>query len=135
MNTTLSTELYWLVLTTLMTALMWVPYIVNRLFEGGLWPALWDPQGETATKHKWAERMMRAHGNAVENLVVFAALVLSLQLAGLNSEQTATACIVYFYARLAHFLLFSFAVPVLRIVAFLVGFYAQMVLMVALLSS
>ena len=37
----LSRELYWLVLTLLMTALMWVPYIGNRLREQGVLNALW----------------------------------------------------------------------------------------------
>ena len=41
---TLSPELYWLTITTLMTGLMWVPYILNRLVEKGPLKATWDPQ-------------------------------------------------------------------------------------------
>ncbi len=131
---TLTTELYWLTLTVLMTAFMWAPYIINRLMEQGLVPALWDPQGETGTQVAWAERMMRAHQNAVENLVLFAPLVLSLHVTGLNNETTATACMVYFYARLAHYLVFSFGVPGLRIPVFAVGVVAQLVLAMTLLN-
>ena len=69
---TLSIELYWLTLTVLMTALMWLPYILNRIVEHGLGFALWDPQGVTKTETAWAERMMRAHQNAAENLVICA---------------------------------------------------------------
>ena len=65
---TLSPELYWLTITTLMTGLMWVPYILNRLAEKGPLKATWDPQGDTTTRGPWADRMMRAHQNAVENL-------------------------------------------------------------------
>ena len=129
-----STELLWLILTVLMTALFWLPYILNRIVERGVGPALWDPQGHTEANANWAERMQRAHTNAVENLVIFVPLVLTLAVVGISSESTILACQVYFFARLAHFVLFTFGVPVLRILAFLVGFYAQMVLAITLLK-
>lgn len=133
MHTMLSTELYWLTLTILMTAVFWVPYILNRLLEQGVLRALWDPQGDTATHRAWARRMMKAHDNAVENLVVFAPLVILVQLAGVNSATTAAACATYFGARLVHYLAFTFAVPVLRVVAFLTGVAMQLLLVHALL--
>ncbi len=131
---TLAPELYWLTLTVLVTALMWVPYILNRLAEQGPLKALWDPQGETATRVHWAERMMRAHQNAVENLVIFAPLALSVQLAGVGSQLTANAAMVYFVARLAHYLVFTLGLPVVRILAFAAGVAAQLVLALTLLG-
>lgn len=131
---TLSPELYWLTLTVLMTGLMWVPYILNRLMEQGPLAALWDPQGETATRVCWAERMMRAHQNAVENLVIFAPLVLTLQFAGITTPVTVTACMVYFFARLTHYVVFTLGVPVVRILAFATGVVAQLTLALALLG-
>ncbi len=130
----LSPELYWLTLTVLMTGLMWVPYILNRLREQGPLTALWDPRGETATRVHWADRMMRAHQNAVENLVIFAPLVLALQLAGISSSITVTACMVYFFARLTHYTVFTLGVPVIRILAFATGVVAQVVLALTLLG-
>ena len=135
MCTSLSTELYWLVLTVLMTALFWVPYILNRMLEQGIGTALWDPHGITDTQRAWARRMMQAHQNATENLVLFAPLVILIQITGLNSAMTATACMVYFFARLLHFIVFTFAVPVLRVVAFLISFAAQMTLAMQLLKA
>jgi len=132
---TISNELYWLSLTLLMSALLWAPYITNRIIEQGLVKAIWDPKGETDTPKLWARRMMQAHQNAVENLVLFAPSVIIIQLLGLNSSTTATACMVYFFARLVHYLVFSFAVPVLRIVSFLTGFAAQMVLLAQILRA
>jgi len=134
MHPVISTELFWLTLTLLMTAIFWVPYILNRMLEQGILSALWDPLGVTDTKKDWARRMMQAHVNAVENLVIFAPLVIMIQLTGLNSSSTATACMVYFFARLGHYLVFTFAVPVLRIVTFLAGFGVQVVLAVRLLG-
>ncbi len=130
----LSPELYWLTLTVLMTGLMWVPYILNRLVEQGPLVALWDPQGETATRVPWADRMMRAHQNAVENLVIFAPLVLALQLVGITSALTVTACLVYFFARLTHYVVFTLGIPVLRVLAFATGVVAQVTLALVLLG-
>lgn len=134
MHTAMTTELYWLVTTTLMTALLWVPYILNRMREMGIWSALWNPHPDPRPKAQWAERLMRAHANAVENLVVFAPLVLALQVAGTSTAMTASACMVYFIARVAHVILYTFAVPLLRTVAFLIGFFCQMALALTLLQ-
>jgi uncharacterized MAPEG superfamily protein len=133
MNENLTTEVYWLLLTILMTSIMWLPYILNRIVELGVIPAFMDPYGHTEAKAPWANRMMAAHVNAVENMVLFAPLVILVVIMNASSANTELAVQVYFYARLAHFLLFTFAVPLLRIVCFLLGFAAQMVLISALL--
>jgi len=96
MKPTLSPELYWLVLTTLMTGLFWIPYILQRILERGFWPALWDPQGVAHMDAHWAKRMMRAHLNAVENLAIFAPLVLALSVTHTGTSATATACMSTF---------------------------------------
>lgn len=82
----------------------------------------------------WAQRMMDAHVNAVENLVIFAPLVLLIQITGLNSTTTTNACIIYFFARLVHYIAFAFAVPLLRVITFLVGFGMQTILALTLLG-
>jgi uncharacterized MAPEG superfamily protein len=135
MHATVTPELYWLTATTTMTGLIFIPYILNRMKEHGVWPAVWNPQPDTRPKAQWAERMMRAHANAVENLVVFAPLVLALQLVGANTGATATACMVYFFARLGHVVLYTFAVPLLRTVAFVIGVVCQMTLALTLFNS
>jgi uncharacterized MAPEG superfamily protein len=132
MNHELTTELYWLVLTTLMTALFWVPIILNRITELGPWETLQTPT--LRPEARWAERLIKAHANAVENLVIFAPLVLAIQLTGTGSSSTITACVVYFFARLVHVLAYVAAVPVLRTLAFAAGFFCQMTLALTLLK-
>ena len=134
MNPVPNPELRWLVLTALMTGLFWIPYILKRILENGYWTALWDPQGQTHMGAPWAKRMMRAHQNAVENLVIFAPLVLALHVTGANTSATTAACVVYFVARAAHFVIYTLAIPLFRTVAFLAGFAAQMVLALTLLG-
>ena len=133
MHAAMTTELYWLVMTCLMTALLFAPYILNRMKEHGIGPALWNPHPDTRPKAPWAERLIRAHANAVENLVVFAPLVLTLHILGISTAITAGASMVYFFTRLAHPILYTFAVPLLRTVAFVVGFGCQMALALTLL--
>ncbi len=134
MLTALTRELFWLTSTLTLTAFFWVPYILNRLKEHGVWLALRNPQPDLRPKAPWAERMMRAHANAVENLVIFAPLVLALHATGLSTPATANACMVYFFARLAHYVIYTLGLPLLRTVAFFIGFVAQMVLALTLLG-
>lgn len=132
----MTTELFWLTLSTLLTALLWVPYILNRMVERGFIEAvLRDPEGNTATKVGWARRLMVAHNNAVENLIVFAVLVLVAAFAGISNEQTQLAVVLYFYSRLVHAVAFTLGMPaIVRIGAFLGGFTAQMILVINLVG-
>jgi uncharacterized MAPEG superfamily protein len=129
----MKTEIYWLVCTVTMTGLFWVPYILNRFKEQGLWPTIANPNSDPIAKAAWATRMAAAHRNAVENLVVFAPLVLALSVSGISTPLTTLACMVYFYTRLAHYVIYTFGIPVLRTVAFLVGVGCQMLLAYTLL--
>jgi uncharacterized MAPEG superfamily protein len=128
-------ELFWLTCTALMTALFWIPYIVTHLLESGVVRAVTDASLDTTPKAAWAQRAKRAHYNAVENLAVFAPLAISAVLAGADSATTATACAVYFFARLVHYPVATFGVPVVRTVAFAIGSVAQIVLAIAVLAA
>lgn len=129
----LTPELYWLTLTIAMTALFWAPYLVNRILEIGPWSTLGVPK--LKPEAPWAERLIRAHANAVENLVLFAPLVLAVQITGMSTPTTAIACMVYFYARVAHVVAYLAALPVIRTLAFTAGFFSQMVLVFHLLEK
>ncbi len=128
-------ELFWLTLTVTMTALFWMPYIVNRMVEDGVLGAMANPSFDAAPKAAWADRMTHAHSNAVENLVIFAPLVLMLAIANVSTPATIAACQLYFFARLAHYIIYSLGIPFLRTVAFIAGFVAQMTLAFALLGA
>src|SRR3984957_9318403 len=75
----MSHELFWLVMTTAMTGLMWVPYILDRTMVRGMMGAMGNPSPTDKPQSPWAQRLMAAHVNAVENLVIFAPLVLAAQ--------------------------------------------------------
>lgn len=125
-------ELFWLTLTVILTGVMWIPYIVNRAQVRGLSGAMANPSRTDKPQSEWANRMMFAHDNAVENLAVFAPLVLILNAIDYSSRWTVLACAVYFWARLAHALVYTFGIPVVRTLTWTVGFLAQAVLALAI---
>jgi uncharacterized MAPEG superfamily protein len=120
----MKTELLYLVLVTVLTGVMWIPYILDRIAVWGLTEAVGYPENPKP-QSAWARRMMKAHVNAVENLVIFATLVLAAQAANVTNNVTATACVVYFWARVVHLGAYTLAVPWVRTLAFAVGFFAQ----------
>jgi uncharacterized MAPEG superfamily protein len=120
----MKTELLYLVLVASFTGLLWVPYVLDRFVVRGIPDTVGYPPAPK--RHApWAERLIAAHRNAVENLVVFAALILAAQAAGVSNSVTAGAAVLYFWARVVHALAYTFAVPWLRTLAFLAGFAAQ----------
>jgi len=131
----MSRELMWLTLTVILTGVLWIPYILDRIMVRGLMGAMANPSRNDKPQSAWAQRLYFAHTNAVENLVVFAALVLILDSLGHATESTAIACAVYFWARLAHVIVYALGIPVLRTLAFAVGFLAQAVLVLAVFGK
>jgi uncharacterized MAPEG superfamily protein len=117
-------ELHYLVLVTALTAVLWVPYILNRLAVRGIADTVGYPENPKP-QAAWATRLQKAHGNAVENLVVFAALVLAAHAAGVSGEDTAFAAQMYFWARLVHAVAYTLAWPWVRTLAFAAGFASQ----------
>ena len=125
-------ELFWLALTVILTGLLWIPYVLNRVQVRSLTGAMANPSRGDKPLAPWATRLMFAHDNAVENLVIFAPLVLILNAIDYSTQWTALACAVFFWSRVAHILVYTLGLPVFRTLAFTVGFLAQAVLALAI---
>jgi uncharacterized MAPEG superfamily protein len=130
----MSKELLWLTWTVVLTGVMWIPYILDRIQVRGLMGAMSNPTPKDAPQSLWAWRLMRAHRNAIENLVVFTPLVLILDALNISTPATVVACAVFFYARLAHAVVYTLGIPVARTLAFAVGFAAEVVLVLTILG-
>ena len=120
----MSIELRYLALVTVLTGLTWVPYILNTLMVQGLVNAVGYPENPKPLA-PWARRMKLAHYNSVENLVVFASLVLVAHAAGISNAAIASSATVYFWARVVHLAAYTFAIPWVRTAAFAVGVGSQ----------
>jgi uncharacterized MAPEG superfamily protein len=127
----------WVVATLGLTAAMWMPYVLDRFVKIGILRTLGNPRPDDVdAQSAWAIRARRAHANAVENLVVFAPLAMLAIHAGLRGDgMVADACATYFVARLVHYVAFAVGVPVVRTLAFLAGFGAQVTLFFQLLGT
>ena len=131
----MSFELKWLMYTVLLTGLLWIPYILNRVMVRGLIPALGNPSPHDKPHSPWAERALKAHNNAVENLVLFAPAVLAVHSLGISTPLTHKAVVIYFIARLAHYIIYVLGMPVLRTVLFAVSLMAIFALALSALGT
>lgn len=131
----MSAELFYTALSAALTGLLWVPIIMNRLREMGVWPALRNPSPDIRPEAEWAWRLANAHRNAIENLSVFAPLAIIVHVLQAGSPLTAAAAAAFFWSRLAHAVIYAAGVPVLRTIAFVVGVAAQAVMLLGLLAA
>ncbi|SAL00690.1 MAPEG family protein [Caballeronia ptereochthonis] len=130
----LTAELHFLTLVAAATTLMWIPYTLARIVRWGLPAALANPDHAKRPDPVWARRARLAHANAIENLAVFAPLVLIAAMIGTSTPATVLAAKVYLVARLVHYGVYSAGIPVVRTLAFIVGFGATLVFAVTLLG-
>ena len=122
-------ELFWLALTATMTALFWVPYVLDRAAHLGLPATLATPRMNAgAAESEWGQRARRAHANATENLVVFTALVAVAQFAGISNPLTVLGAMLYFWGRLGHFLAYTFGIPYARTLTFALAWVGEILI-------
>jgi len=139
MNDPISSEMFWLTLSATFTVVLWLPYAYYRISREipkiGFLRLAADPlPGDDPFEDKWAHRSYRAHMNAVENLVVFAPLVLVVQVSGAGNDITAMASATYFWARFVHALFYTVKLPFVRTIAWFTGVVACLVLSYQILT-
>jgi uncharacterized MAPEG superfamily protein len=127
-----TSELACLATAAAATALMWVPYTLARITTNGPLRAMGDPASFLPGDPAWAQRAKRAHANAVENLAVFAPLVLVAAALGVSTAATVVAAKIYLLARLIYYVVYMVGVPIVRTRAFLTGFGATIVFAIAI---
>lgn len=128
----MTSELMSLTWVTALTAVLWMPYVLNLIVVRGLLDAVGYPE-DPKPMSGWAAKMKAGHANAIENLVVFATLVLIANAAGVTNDITVLACELYFWARLVHVVAYTFAIPWVRTLAFVAGFACQVALILQVL--
>ena len=117
----MSTELKYLALTSLLTASLWIPYIVAQLITNGPLSARNYVDPTSRPVPFWGQRAHRAYLNAVETFAPFAALVIAVQLAGKNDGMTVFWATSFFWIRVAHASVFLAAIPFIRTILFVLG--------------
>ena len=120
----MTTDLSYLACTAMLTASLWIPYVVSQAKTNGfLKPANYlDPTPRPVPL--WGKRADRAYLNAVEVFAPFAALVIIAQLTGKANAMTAFWATCFFWLRLAHAVVYLFGIPYIRTLVFTLGFVA-----------
>lgn len=126
----MTTELTYLFLSALLLSVAWIPHIVGQIMTGGLLTADdYTNLREQSDFPAWVRRANRAHVNLVEQFGAFAALVLIAHSLGVTSGTMALSAAVFFWARIAHFVVFIAGIGVLmaRTVIFTIAWIAILV--------
>jgi uncharacterized MAPEG superfamily protein len=118
----MTTDLRYLAYTAILTAALWIPYVVAQVMTNGFLaaPNYIDPTPRPVPL--WGKRADRTYLNAVEVFAPFAALVIVAHLAGKANAMTAFWTISFFWLRLAHAVVYLLGVPYVRTVIFTLGF-------------
>src|SRR5438046_7872215 len=113
----MTTDLIMLTASAVLTGALVLPY---GLAMWALWPVreVLGNRENPPPLPPWAERAQRAHRNMLENFPHFAALVLVANVAGLANHQTALGAEIFFWARLAHAIIYIGGVWQLRALAY-----------------
>ena len=118
----MSTDLKYLALTALLTASLWIPYVIAQVTTNG--PPKPENYRDPTQRPMplWGKRADRAHLNAVETFAPFAALVIIAHVTDKANAMTAFWAAAYFWLRLAHAVVYLLGIPLIRTIIFTLGY-------------
>ena len=120
----MSTDLKYLAFTAMLTAALWIPYILCQVMSNGLLQPKNYVDPAPRPVPLWGKRADRAYLNAVETFAPFAAMVIVAHLAGKANSMTAFWAMSYFWLRVAHAIVYWLGIPYVRTLIFTLGFVA-----------
>jgi uncharacterized MAPEG superfamily protein len=128
----MTTDLWMLVWSSLFCVLMPFVYVggLGQVPGGFAWG--FGNRDNPLELPPWAARAKRGHANMVENLAPFAALVLVAHVAGKANETTALGSELFFWGRVAHFLVYTLGIPYLRTAVFAVASVGELMILLQL---
>ena len=106
-------ELMLLVWAAVLTLVQAVIAVHGALMQVGLPMLAGNREGMPEIKG-WGGRAARAHRNMLENLVLFAVLVLAAVVAGKTNDTTLLGAQIFLYARIAYALVYIAGLPWIR---------------------
>lgn len=69
------------------------------------------------------QRLLRLTANMLENLIMFAIVVLVANAAGVSNDTTVLGATIFFYARVAHAIVYALGLPMIRPLFYFAGLY------------
>src|SRR6266481_6553230 len=130
----MSTDLRYLAFTAILTASLWIPYIVCQVATNGFLTRSNYIDPTPRSLPLWGKRADRTYINAVETFAPFAALVIAVHLAGKANAMTAFWTTSFFWLRLAHAAVYLLGIPYVRTLIFTLGYVAIVGIFVELIK-
>ena len=127
-------DLWMLVASGLLGAAFPVVYAAGRFQAPGGFAWAFGNRDTVLPVQPWVDRAVRAHDNLTENLALFAILVLVAHVAGKANDATALGATLFFWARVAHFVLYTAGAKYLRTAAFFVAVGGELLILLQLLK-
>ncbi|MBU6459194.1 MAG: MAPEG family protein [Bradyrhizobium sp.] len=128
----MTTDLVMLVATALLC--IGIPFIYGAgrfLQPGGFDWAASNREAELNVP-AWTQRAVRAHLNLVENLAPFAILVLVAHITGKSNDTTAAGAAIFFWARVAHLIVYVAGLKYVRTIAWFGGWAGGVMILMQL---
>lgn len=79
------------------------------------------------------QRLQRLSANMQENLVIFSAVVLVANAMGVSNDSTALGASIFFFARVAHAIIYAFGWPVIRPLFYFASLYGIALIVIEIL--
>ena len=128
----MSPDLHYLLFSTILCFVQMLIAATGANTQVGL-PALAGNREGLAEMVGWAGRARRAHLNMIENLVLFAALVLIAAVAGKANATTALGAELFFWSRLVYALIYWIGIPWVRTAAWGVSIVGLVLIFIQLI--
>jgi uncharacterized MAPEG superfamily protein len=125
----MTSELWYLFLTSVLLTVLWIPYIAGSMMTAGLLTPEEYRVGRHVDFPHWVKRADRAHVNLVEQFGAFAGLVVVAQFLNIHNAATAWCAATFFWARIVHAIVYisGFDRFMARTVIFTIAFLALVV--------
>jgi uncharacterized MAPEG superfamily protein len=130
----MTTDLQMLVWTAVLSLLLPAVYAGGRLSQPGGVAWGFGNRDTPIAVPPWTGRAVRAHANLVENLPPFIILVVAAHLMGRANETTALGATIFFWARVAHAIVYTAGIVYLRTAAFAVSLLGEVMILSQLLG-
>ena len=121
-------------LSGLWMAAAWVPYILERFVSRGIMGTFANPSPDLPDQSPWAQRSKAAHRVGVESFVAFGPLAIFGIIKMPTDGLLGLMALIYFFAIVAHYVVYSIGVIVVRTVLFLVASGASIIMALRLLA-
>jgi uncharacterized MAPEG superfamily protein len=128
----MSIELKLLLWSVALTVVQMVVGVIGAQGQVGL-PKLVGNRDDIPDLQGFAGRAQRAHRNMLENLVLFAVLVLLVQVTGKANATTALGAQLFFWGRIAYALIYWAGIPWARTAAWTVSIIGLIMIFVQLM--